>query len=92
MFAGVLRFICTNSMIAGGRFEEVRIPHRGGIPDQIIEGVYPSNADHTNSGAHHQTASDSNLLTADCRRFHASSSQAILSGIFCAAIGGVRRS
>jgi len=27
MFAGMLRFVCTNSMIAGERFEEVRVPH-----------------------------------------------------------------
>jgi hypothetical protein len=40
MFAGVLRFVCTNSMIAGERFEEVRVPHKGGIQDQIVEGVY----------------------------------------------------
>ncbi len=40
MFAGVLRFVCTNSMIAGERFEEVRVPHKGGIQDKIIEGVY----------------------------------------------------
>ncbi len=26
MFAGMLRFVCTNSMIAGERFEEVRVP------------------------------------------------------------------
>ena len=40
MFAGMLRFVCTNSMIAGERFEEVRVHHKGGIQDQIIEGVY----------------------------------------------------
>lgn len=40
MFAGMLRFVCTNSMIAGERFDEVRVPHKGGIQDQIIEGVY----------------------------------------------------
>jgi hypothetical protein len=40
MFAGMLRFVCTNSVIAGERFEEVRVPHKGGIQDQIIEGVY----------------------------------------------------
>lgn len=40
MFAGILRFVCTNSMIAGERFEEVRVPHTGRIQDQIIEGVY----------------------------------------------------
>jgi hypothetical protein len=40
MFAGVLRFVCTNSMIAGDKFEEVRVPHKGNIQDQIIEGAY----------------------------------------------------
>ncbi|ALC10676.1 DUF932 domain-containing protein [Sphingopyxis sp. 113P3] len=40
MFAGMLRFVCTNSMIAGERFEEVRVPHKGGIQDRIIEGVF----------------------------------------------------
>lgn len=40
MFAGMLRFVCTNSMIAGDRFEEVRVPHKGTIQDQIIEGVF----------------------------------------------------
>jgi hypothetical protein len=40
MFAGMLRFVCTNSMIAGERFEEVRVPHKGNIQNEIIEGVY----------------------------------------------------
>jgi hypothetical protein len=40
LFAGMLRFVCTNSMIAGERFEEVRVPHKGDIQHDIIEGVY----------------------------------------------------
>ncbi|HEV7434655.1 MAG TPA: DUF932 domain-containing protein [Pseudorhizobium sp.] len=40
MFAGMLRFVCTNSMVAGERFEEVRVPHKGNIQDQIVEGVH----------------------------------------------------
>lgn len=40
LFAGMLRFVCTNSLIAGERFEEVRVPHKGNIQDDIIEGVY----------------------------------------------------
>ena len=40
MFAGMLRFVCTNSMVAGERFEEVRVPHKGNIQHDIIEGVY----------------------------------------------------
>ncbi|NTF47054.1 DUF932 domain-containing protein [Rhizobium rhizogenes] len=40
MFAGMLRFVCTNSLVAGERFEEVRVPHKGNIQHDIIEGVY----------------------------------------------------
>ncbi|MFN7103497.1 MAG: DUF932 domain-containing protein [Pseudorhizobium sp.] len=40
MFAGMLRFVCTNSMVAGERFEEVRVPHKGSIQDRIVEGVH----------------------------------------------------
>ncbi|WP_313453507.1 DUF932 domain-containing protein, partial [Brevundimonas sp.] len=40
MFAGMLRFVCTNSLVAGERFEDVRVPHRGNIQHDIIEGVY----------------------------------------------------
>lgn len=39
MFAGLVRFVCTNSLIAGEQFEEVRVPHKGHIQDQIIEGA-----------------------------------------------------
>jgi hypothetical protein len=40
MFAGMLRFVCTNSLIAGDKFEEVRVPHKGHIQDHVIEGAY----------------------------------------------------
>lgn len=40
MFAGMLRFVCTNSLVAGERFEEVRVQHKGNIQHDIIEGVY----------------------------------------------------
>ncbi|RCI81273.1 hypothetical protein DNK03_00300 [Brucella anthropi] len=40
MFAGMLRFVCTNSLVAGERFEEVRVPHKGNIQHDIIEGVF----------------------------------------------------
>lgn len=40
MFAGLIRFVCINSMIAGTQFQEVRVPHKGNIQDQIIEGAY----------------------------------------------------
>ncbi|WP_432806795.1 hypothetical protein [Methylocystis echinoides] len=79
----MLRFVCTNSMIADVSLEEVRIHHKRGIQDQIIESTDRSNVDHANSGAHHQTASNSNVLTADCHRFHTSSSQAIFGHPLC---------
>ena len=40
MFAGMLRFVCTNSLVAGERFEDVCVPHKGNIQHDIIEGVY----------------------------------------------------
>ncbi|MBF2717702.1 DUF932 domain-containing protein [Agrobacterium vitis] len=40
LFSGMIRFVCTNSMIAGECFEEVRVPHKGNIQHDIIEGVY----------------------------------------------------
>ena len=40
MFAGLLRFVCTNSLVAGDRFEEVRVHHKGNIRDDVIEGAY----------------------------------------------------
>lgn len=40
MFAGIIRFVCTNSMIGGSKFEEVRVHHKGNIQDEIIEGAY----------------------------------------------------
>lgn len=40
MFAGMIRFVCTNSMIAGERFEEVRVRHNGDVRDRILEGVH----------------------------------------------------
>ncbi|GGE97537.1 DUF932 domain-containing protein [Sphingomonas prati] len=40
MFAGMLRFVCTNGMICGDQFQEVRVQHKGNIQDEIIEGAY----------------------------------------------------
>ena len=40
MFAVMLRFVYTNSLVAGERFEEVRVPHKGNIQHDFIEGVY----------------------------------------------------
>lgn len=40
MTAGVFRFVCSNGMVAGDIVDEIRVPHRGNIIDNIIEGRY----------------------------------------------------
>lgn len=40
MLAGVYRFVCQNGMVAGDTIEDVRIPHRGNIVDNVIEAAY----------------------------------------------------
>lgn len=40
LFAGILRFVCTNSLVAGSNFQDVRVHHKGNIQDDVIEGVY----------------------------------------------------
>jgi hypothetical protein len=40
MTAGVFRKVCANGLIAGDVVDSLRIPHRGNIIDNIIEGSY----------------------------------------------------
>ncbi|WP_047709385.1 DUF932 domain-containing protein [Plesiomonas sp. ZOR0011] len=40
MIPGMFRFVCTNGMVCGQTFGEVRVPHKGDIVDQVIEGAY----------------------------------------------------
>ncbi|ESY77448.1 hypothetical protein X739_32940 [Mesorhizobium sp. LNHC220B00] len=40
MFAGMIRFVRTDSMVAADHFKEVRVPHKSGIEEQIVEGVH----------------------------------------------------
>ncbi|HHI71468.1 MAG TPA: DUF945 domain-containing protein [Rhodobacteraceae bacterium] len=40
MFAGVFRFVCCNGMVVGNMVEEIRVPHRGDVIGQVIEGAY----------------------------------------------------
>lgn len=40
LFAGIIRFICSNGIVAGERFESVRVAHRGDIAANVIEGTY----------------------------------------------------
>lgn len=40
MLAGVFRFVCKNGLVVGEVQEDIRIPHRGDVVDQVIEGAH----------------------------------------------------
>jgi hypothetical protein len=40
MLAGIFRFVCQNGMVCGDTVEDVRVPHRGNITDNVIEAAY----------------------------------------------------
>ena len=40
MLAGMFRFVCCNGMVIGNVVEDVRIPHKGNIQDDVIEGAF----------------------------------------------------
>lgn len=40
MLAGQFRFICANGLVCGDTFADVRVPHKGDVAGQVIEGAY----------------------------------------------------
>lgn len=41
MLAGMFRFVCANGMVvAAGTVDEIRVPHKGDVVGQVIEGAY----------------------------------------------------
>jgi hypothetical protein len=40
MIAGVFRFVCANGLIAGSISNDIRIPHKGNIEGEVIEGAF----------------------------------------------------
>jgi hypothetical protein len=40
MLAGVFRFVCCNGLVVGDVTNEIRIPHKGNIRDEVIEGAF----------------------------------------------------
>jgi hypothetical protein len=40
MLAGMFRFVCQNGIVAGDIVQDVRVPHRGNVIDNVIEGSY----------------------------------------------------
>ena len=40
MLAGVFRFVCCNGLVVGNVANDIRIPHKGNIQDEVIEGAF----------------------------------------------------
>ena len=40
MLAGMFRFVCSNGLVCGNAVSDVRVPHKGQIMDNVIEGAY----------------------------------------------------
>lgn len=40
LLAGFFRFVCSNGLITGDTIQDIKIPHRGNIVHDIIEGAY----------------------------------------------------
>ncbi|EDR2901222.1 DUF945 domain-containing protein [Salmonella enterica subsp. enterica] len=40
LLPGVFRSVCTNSLVCGQSFGEIRVPHRGNVVEKVIEGAY----------------------------------------------------
>ncbi|MEX9933764.1 DUF932 domain-containing protein, partial [Providencia stuartii] len=40
MLPGFFRYVCQNGLVCGDTFGEVRVPHRGHVVDNVIEGAY----------------------------------------------------
>lgn len=39
MLSGVFRFVCANGMVCGDTYHDIRVPHKGNIKDQVLEGA-----------------------------------------------------
>ncbi|PMR75324.1 DUF932 domain-containing protein [Billgrantia endophytica] len=40
MLAGMFRFVCHNGLVCGDTLADVRVPHKGDVTGQVIEGAY----------------------------------------------------
>ena len=40
MLAGVFRFVCCNGLVCGTVSNDIRIPHKGNVQDEVIEGAF----------------------------------------------------
>ena len=40
MLAGVFRFVCCNGLVCGSVSNDIRIPHKGDVQDEVIDGAF----------------------------------------------------
>jgi len=40
MLAGMFRFVCSNGLVCGDTVADVRVPHKGDVTAQVVEGAY----------------------------------------------------
>jgi hypothetical protein len=40
MLAGMFRFVCQNGMVCGDTMSDIRVPHKGDVIGQVIEGAF----------------------------------------------------
>jgi hypothetical protein len=40
MLAGMFRFVCHNGLVCGDTAADIRVPHKGDVAGQVIEGAY----------------------------------------------------
>ena len=40
MLAGMFRFVCRNGLVCGDTTADIRVPHKGDVASQVIEGAY----------------------------------------------------
>jgi hypothetical protein len=40
MLAGMFRFVCSNGLVCGDTVADVRVPHKGDVTSQVVEGAY----------------------------------------------------
>jgi hypothetical protein len=40
MLAGVFRYVCCNGLVVGTVANDIRIPHKGRIQDEVIDGAF----------------------------------------------------
>ena len=40
MLAGMFRFVCHNGLVCGDTTADIRVPHKGDVASQVIEGAY----------------------------------------------------